>query len=106
MAQKFRPGSMGAAEQKAEKWWRAGTAVVAILVLLCFFVFKTDMHDLVKKANWFCNIAGFVVTSVGFAFFAFGESIVDRYDLDVRGFATAALALVGLGLLTATGFGG
>jgi hypothetical protein len=106
MSTKFRPGSMGAAEEKSNKRWRIGTLIVAIVVFLCFFVFKTDMHDLVKKASWLCNIAGLIVFLFGFTLFAFGEEVADRFDLDVQGFSTAALVVVGLGLWFTTGFSG
>jgi hypothetical protein len=101
---KFREGSMGAAEQKYERRFRIGVAIVAILVLLAFFVFKTDMHTLVKEASGFCNVLGFIVTVTGFALSAYCEDIADKFDLEGKGIASAGLGLVALGLLISIGF--
>jgi hypothetical protein len=104
MGRKYRPGSMGAAEQKSNKRWAIGTGIIALLVFLAFFVFKTDMHEAVKKANLFCNIAGFIVTLAGFAISAFANWIIDQFEADGAGVSFAGFALVGLGLMLSAGF--
>lgn len=104
MARKFRPGSMGAAEQKYHRNFRIGVAIVAALVLSLFFVFKTDMHDAVKTASRFCNIAGFIITLAGFAVSGYCEELADKFNSEGKGIAAGGLALIGLGLLISVGF--
>jgi hypothetical protein len=58
MEKKFSEGTMGAAEQKNQKYWVPGLAVLILISYLFFWfpLFNTFPHDWFVKAGTFTNV--------------------------------------------------
>jgi hypothetical protein len=63
---KPRPGSMAAADQVANRNFVIGAAIVYILIILAWTVFKTDMHEYYKSAGRVANIAGMGLFAISY----------------------------------------
>lgn len=55
---KYREGSMGAGDDKAEKIMAIASSVVAVLVFLVLFVFKNDLSAAVKPVAGILKVIG------------------------------------------------
>jgi hypothetical protein len=100
MATEFRKGSMGAAEEKNKTYWIYGSAVVYILILLCLFVFNTDLHDFARRASFFMNLLGFLLIAGSYGVLYLAIKNESGKTIYIAGFAV----LLALGICTACGF--
>jgi RsiW-degrading membrane proteinase PrsW (M82 family) len=75
METKFRPGSMGAAEEKDRKKVLIGAAVIYIFILLCFFVFPFYTKDIAKRAGAVPNIIGVLLVIASYAGLYFNHKL-------------------------------
>jgi hypothetical protein len=95
----IRPGSMAAADAKANKNFVIGAGVIYLLVLLSFTVFNTDMHDYFKTAGAFANITGIILV-LGSYFLVFNSQnqVLPAKSGFVYWVAVVVLLIIGLWL--------
>lgn len=93
---KFRPGSMGAADQKTQKYFKiAMTAFVVIMFSLTYFgLFHTYPYYWHLKQSGFVKFLGVVCYVATFAPLYFSEWITDKTKNETRWFQLWVLALI------------
>lgn len=104
MATQFRPGSMGAADEKDRKKVLIGAAVIYLFILLCFFAFPFYTRDAARRAGAIPNIIGAILVVASYVGLYFNHKLETKSSSNA--WLTVLLIAGGLvlGMLTIIGF--
>jgi predicted Abi (CAAX) family protease len=103
MRKEYRPGSMGAAEQKSAKTFSIVAGVIYLLIILCLVAFPVHTRDFFARASTVANVVGIALIVVSYIMILLSSEVI-MPSQSGHWYWISVVVLLALGFALACGF--